>query len=92
MPPKTDAQWRAEADARVLADAAAINSDPARKKAAGTAAKRLVTDEQKRAKAQAAQAAEMQRLAAGKGGGSPPAKPKAKSPTRRQSPKPKRKR
>lgn len=71
-----DKKWRAEMDARTLAEASAVNSDPARKKAAVTASKRLVADEQKRAKAQAAQANAMKRLASGKADG---AKPKAKA-------------
>ena len=63
MPEKSERDWRAEMDARTLADAAAIEANPDRKKKAATAAKRLVSEEEKRAKEQAAQAAAMKRLA-----------------------------
>lgn len=53
MAQETDAQrearWRAESDANSVAEAAAVNSDPKRLKAAKTAAKKMQVEEKKRA-------------------------------------------
>lgn len=48
---KTDAEWQAEQDARTLADAQEIKSDPKRAARALKAAKKMVTDAEKTLKA-----------------------------------------
>jgi len=46
-----DKRWRAEEDARILADAKRIESEPGRLEAATTAAKRMADEEAERTKA-----------------------------------------
>ncbi len=48
-PGKTEAEWKAESDAYSLAEARDINEDPARLKAAQTAADKLAADKQEQA-------------------------------------------
>ena len=47
--PKTDAEWRAEEDARTMAEADIIGKDASRLAAAQTAAKRLIEEKEKEA-------------------------------------------
>ena len=47
---KSDAQWQKESDARTLAEAERIKSDPTRMKGATSAAKKMVTEQQKEVK------------------------------------------
>ena len=50
-PTKSDAEWRAEEDARQLSTAKVIEADPARMKAAQAAAKRMAEEKMKEAAA-----------------------------------------
>ncbi len=63
MATKSEKEWRAEMDARSLADALAVTGDSARLKSAQVAAKRLVKDDQKRAKEVQKSAQSMQAVA-----------------------------
>jgi len=65
---KTEEQWRAESDARTMAEADAIKQDEERLAKAKEAASRMAEDAQQEAKDAAARAQSMQRLA---GGGQP---------------------
>lgn len=56
-------QWRAESDARTLADAEAIRNDPKRISEASKAAKKMVADQKKAATDAAARARAMDSLA-----------------------------
>ena len=49
--PKSEAEWRAEDDARQLSTAKVIEADPARMKAAQAAAKRMAEEKMKEAAA-----------------------------------------
>jgi len=62
------AEWKAEWDARALADAAAIRADAKRFNAARKAAKRLLKDEEKTADDAEARLKALRELASGKGG------------------------
>jgi hypothetical protein len=77
-------RWQAEGDARTLATADAIRSDPKRVKAARSAAKTLVTEAQERAKQEKAEANAMSKIAKKKS--APPKKsntPRKSAPKRR---------
>lgn len=75
MVSKSDKQWQADQDARSIAEAAAVQTDPARLKAAQAAAKRLATEEKQRAAEATARSKAMAKLASKP---KPAAKPKAK--------------
>ena len=86
--PKMSAEekkWRAEMDARTLAEADAIRSDPKRKQEASKAAKGLVAEEKQRAKESDKRAKAMGKVAKESG----KTKPKASKPKpQRAKPKP----
>lgn len=95
---KTEAEWAAEHDARSLANAEAIKTDPKRLAAAQKAAKRIVEDEAKYAKEANARTAALTKLANGQMA-KPTARPEAKAakpaaaktkPAKRNGAKPKR--
>jgi len=58
-----EARWRAEADARTLAEADVINNDPNRKNEALTAAKRVASEMEQRSKDVEKEADAMNKLA-----------------------------
>lgn len=65
MPVFDDKKWRAESDARTIAEAAAIKKDPKRWKAAKTAAKGLAKQQEDQAKQAQDSAVAMRSLAKG---------------------------
>lgn len=100
MAEETDAQrearWRAESDANSVAEAAAVNSDPKRLKAAKTAAKKMQVEEKKRAAEAVLRSNALTNLATGnmtqtstpKAKSNPHPKPKSKpKPTPKMKPK-----
>ena len=62
---QADRQWRAQQDARTLAEAEAIKADAARMKEAQRGAQRLHVDAEKTAKSRAAEAAALRKIAKG---------------------------
>ena len=83
---KEEQKWRAEDDARALANAAAIQSDKKRMAAASGAAKRLAPETTDRAKRAATEARQMNKLAGKKATPTRTSKPAAKraAPKRRR--------
>lgn len=61
--PKTQLDWKAEEDARILADAVAIRLDPQRLARAARKAKVMAAEEERRAKEATGRARAMRKLA-----------------------------